>query len=342
MWKNILIVSMIFVFCACTKNENYNPPVFPEERKIEGIYIAENLLISYAYGMCVDNNYVYVLALSDKKWVQVYDKNTGLHLGSFVGQGRGPGEVSMAESITLSKDGKYISVYDQAQRRLVTYAVSGLEEMPLLSYEKDVSFSLVDGAVRNAWPLGNYLLVNGQLGIQDGNPKRFQLLENNQVVNEYNDYPVDAREQQLAFLSPQVCFSPSLENMATGIFYGGILETFHLADGAISSTGIYKFYEPLVNWKSGAPKPEAGMRYGFSSMCATEDLIYTVLIGDEDPNKLNHISVFDWNGLGIAKYYTEQLVFKLAAIKDEIYALTFEPGEGFSLYKYNGTKRQFE
>lgn len=334
MWKNILIVSMIFIFCACTKNENYNPPVFPEERKIEGVCLAKDLLISYAYGMCVDDSHIYVLALADKKWVQVYDRNTGLHLGGFVGQGKGPGEVSVGESITLSKDGKHISVYDQAQRRLVTYGVSGLEGMPLLSYEKDISFALIDGVVRNAWPLEKNLLVNGQLGSQDGNPKRFQLLENKRVVDEYNDYPVDTREQQLAFLSPQVCFSPSFEKMATGIFYGGILETFHLADGKISSAGIYKFYEPLVDWKSGAPKPEAGMRYGFSSMCATEDLIYTVLIGDEDPNKLNHISVFDWNGFGIAKYYTEQLVFKLAAIKDEIYALTFEPSEGFSLYKY--------
>ena len=68
------------------------------------------------------------------------------------------------------------------------------------------------------------------------------------------------------------------------------------------------------------------------------DLIYTVLVGDEDPNKLNHISVFDWEGNAMIKYCTEQLVFKLACMEEEegkLYALTFEPAKGFSLYLYN-------
>lgn len=337
MRKVILSLLLVVILCACRKNDSYTVPVFPVEKELKGTCLSDELLISYAYDMCVDDKFIYVLALADNKWVQVYDKHTGEHLGAFVGQGQGPGEVSVGESMTLERTGRYLSVYDQAQRRLVTYCISKADT-PMLSFERDVNFMDLKGAVRNVWPLESSLLVNGQLGEQDGAPKRFQLLDGKEIVAAYNDFPVESREQQLTFLSPKVCFSPSLGKMATGILYGGILEVFELSDKGISLEGVHKFYDPKVKIGSGNIEPDSGMKYGFSSMCATEDLIYTVLIGDEDPNKLNHISVFDWEGNAMIRYCTEQLVFNLACMEAEagkLYALTFEPAKGFSLYVYN-------
>lgn len=337
MRKIILSSLLIIVLCACAKNDNYTAPVFPIEKELKGACLSSDLLFSYAYDMCVDNDFIYVLALADNKWVQVYDKHTGEHLGAFVGQGQGPGEVSVGESMTLERTDRCLSVYDQAQRRLVTYRISK-DGIPMLSFEKDMNLINLEGAVRNVWPLKNSYLVNGQLGEQDGTPKRFQLWNEKEIVATYNKFPVEAREQQLTFLSPKVCFSPSLDKMATGILYGGILEIFQLSDKSISLEGIHKFYEPKVSLGTGNINPDSGMKYGFSSMCATDDLIYTVLVGDEDPNKLNHISVFDWEGNAMIKYCTEQLVFKLACMEEEegkLYALTFEPAKGFSLYLYN-------
>jgi len=34
-------------------------------------------MISYAYDMAVDSRYVYILALSEGKWLHVYDKHDG-------------------------------------------------------------------------------------------------------------------------------------------------------------------------------------------------------------------------------------------------------------------------
>lgn len=333
----ILSLLLVVIFCACTKNDNYIAPVFPVEKELKGTCISDELFISYAYDMCVDDKFIYLLALADNKWVQVYDKYTGEHCGAFVGQGQGPGEVSVGESMTLERTGQYLSVYDQAQRRLLTYRISK-DDTPMLSFEKDVNFMDLEGAIRNVWPLESSLLVNGQLGEQDGTPKRFQLLNRKEIVAAYNDFPVEAREQQLACLSPKVCFSPSLDKMATSTLYGGILEVFELSENDISLSGVHKFYEPKVKIGSGNIEPDSGMKYGFSSMCATEELIYTVLIGDEDPNKLNHISVFDWEGNAMIRYCTEQLLFKLSCMEAEaekLYALTFEPAKGFSLYMYN-------
>ena len=50
------------------------------------------------------------------------------------------------------------------------------------------------------------------------------------------------------------------------------------------------------------------------------------LIGDSDPNKLNNISVFDWNGKGLIRYKTDKQIFKLSCYPgnpSELYALTF-------------------
>lgn len=94
--------------------------------------------------------------------------------------------------------------------------------------------------------------------------------------------------------------------MATGTLYGGILEIFHLSDSSISLSDVYRLYEPSVSFSSGDLIPEKDMKYGFSAMSATDDVIYSVLIGDPDPNKLNNISVFDWNGKGLIRYKTSK------------------------------------
>ena len=163
MRSKILSMLLTIVFCACTKNNNYTVPIFPVENELKGTCLSSELMISYAYDMCVGNNFIYVLALADNKWVQVYDRHTGEHLGGFVGQGQGPGEVSVGESMTLGQTGRFLSVYDQVQRRLVTYRISR-DNLPVLSFEKDVNFMDLKGAIRNVWPLENTLLVNGLQG----------------------------------------------------------------------------------------------------------------------------------------------------------------------------------
>ena len=73
-------------------------------------------------------------------------------------------------------------------------------------------------------------------------------------------------------------------------------------------------------------------------MCATEERIYTVLIGDESTKNSNHVSVFDWDGNGIVKYHTGQSLFKLAISdvdQDKLYALTFDSSKGLSLFVYD-------
>ena len=330
-----LYVAVLFSLYSCASESTYKEPQFIEEHEITGECLSDDLMISYAYDMAVDNRYVYILALSEGKWLHVYDKNDGRYLGSNVSAGQGPGEIHTASYLIF--DGDDLQIYDQSQKKLFNYSVRTDNDSLQVSFVDDVSFSSCNGTVRRAWDLGGQYLVDGQLGAEKVGQKRFQLYDGNSVVCQYNNFPVENEDMKKTFLSPNVCFSPSKNKMAIGTLYGGVLETFDLSSASIAKSGVYWFYEPLVSFKEGELAPATDMKYGFSAMCATDDAIYSVLIGDSDPNNLYNISVFDWNGKGLARYKTDKLIFKLSCysgIPSELYALTFSPSEGFSLFLY--------
>lgn len=335
MKSNVLKAMLIVSLCSCSSAKTYNEPQFIEEHEITGKCLSDDLMISYAYDMAVDSRYVYILALSEGKWLHVYDKHDGRYLGSTVHAGQGPGEIHTA--LSLMVDGDNLQIYDQSQKKLFNYSVKNEDDSLQVSFVDDVNFSSCSGIVRRAWDLGGQYLVDGQLGVEKTGQKRFQLYDGNFVVSQYNDFPVENEDMKKAFLSPNVCFSPSKNKMATGTLYGGVLETFDLSSTSISLSGVYRFYEPLVSFKAGELVPATDMKYGFSAMCATDDVIYSVLIGDSDVNNLYNISIFDWNGKGLARYKTDRQIFKLSCYSgtpSELYALTYSRSEGFSLYLY--------
>ena len=330
------LLGILIILCSCSSGKEYNEPQFVEKEEIRGECLSDDLMISYAYDMAVDDQYIYILASSQGKWVHVYDKSDGQYRGSHVLTGQGPGEVHTASSLTVDKD--KLQIYDQSQMKLLTYSLKKASDSLQISFMDDVSFSSNKGIVRRAWLFADSLyLSDGQLGAENKKQKRFQLYDGHSVIYSYDDFPVQGEDLEKVFLFPQICFSPSKDKMATGTLYGGILEIFHLSDSSISLSDVYRFYEPSVSFSSGDLIPEKDMKYGFSAMSATDDVIYSVLIGDSDPNKLNNISVFDWNGRGLIRYKTDKQIFKLSCYpgnQSELYALTFSPSEGFSLYLY--------
>lgn len=328
-------MGILIILCSCSSGKEYNEPQFVKKEEIRGECLSDDLMISYAYDMAVDDQYIYILASSQGKWVHVYDKSDGQYRGSHVLTGQGPGEVHTASSLTVDKD--KLQIYDQSQMKLLTYSLKKQATVcRFLLWMMSVFFQQRHCPPSMAFADSLYL-SDGQLGAENKKQKRFQLYDGHSVIYSYDDFPVQGEELEKVFLFPQICFSPSKDKMATGTLYGGILEIFHLSDSSISLSDVYRFYEPSVSFSSGDLIPKKDMKYGFSAMSATDDVIYSVLIGDSDPNKLNNISVFDWNGKGLIRYKTDKQIFKLSCYPgnpSELYALTFSPSEGFSLYLY--------
>ena len=106
----VTTIIMVVSFLSCqNKKEVYNVPNFPTEKRLTSHIITDSALIAYSYGMCVDDQSIYILSLVDNNWIQVYDKQTGALAGSGVKQGQGPGEVVMGISFYFDRESHLLS-----------------------------------------------------------------------------------------------------------------------------------------------------------------------------------------------------------------------------------------
>lgn len=339
MRKSVLLTSLFIglIMVACVSSEAYAPPVFPVIKQMDSKRLSEGLVLHYPFDMCIDGDNLFVLALAEKTWLQVYNKKTGAYVGSFISKGQGPGEIVTGTMLHYDASRRSIAIYDETSVKLLTYSIGDdLENLLILDSEK--SFYMLDGIVRRVWPLDNSCyLVDGQLGGKLGEQKRFQLLSHDEVTYEFNEYSVTSEEEKLAFLSPGIALSPDKGKMAVGTLYGGILELYDISE-KLSLKDIRRFYPPILRYSSGAIRSTEETIWGFSTLCATSSNLYTVLIGGKDPNLLNNISVFNWNGEEQIRYETDCSVFRLCSSEEEpdkLYGIAVSDDKEFYLVSFD-------
>ena len=107
----IAIVTGFFFSCQ-SKNVVYDEPSFPKEKSVTAHLLTDTALISYPYGMCVDDRNIYILSLMEDQWVQAYDKQTGAFVGSGVKRGQGPGEVVVGISFSFDQEDHLENIHD--------------------------------------------------------------------------------------------------------------------------------------------------------------------------------------------------------------------------------------
>lgn len=336
-WKKLLIcICLSMALFSCTSNKSdqtYAPPVFSVTKELKSNQLSDGMLISYPFDMFVTGDYVFVLALADNTWLQVFQKTTGKHVGGLIGRGQGPGEIINATTLSYDEVNRMLFVFDEAAKKLLSYQLNN-DADNLISYIEEKAFNALDGVVRRAWPMYNESFL---VDVQPGEQKRFQLYSDNKATNEYNQFPVDLEEQRFSFMSATVALSPDREKMVVGTLYGGILEIFNLSE-KIELTKVRKFYRPEVQYQGGALRRTDETIWGFSTLCATRKHIYGVLIGDKNPNLFNNISVFDWDGDEVAKYNTDCLVLRICASEqepDKLYGIAFSADKEFYLVSFS-------
>ena len=153
---------------------------------------------------------------------------------------------------------------------------------------------------------------------------------------DYNDFPIDTPEERSVWLSPAIAVSPDCKKMVVGTLYGGVLELFDLSKG-IELKAIRKFYPPVVQYLSGTIQNTKETVWGFSALCATDEKVYSVFIGDKNPNLFNNLSVFDWDGRELIKYNTDCLILRIcASIREpnKLYGIAFSKTREFYLVSF--------
>lgn len=321
---------------SCSKPQEYTPPMFPKEIELQSIPIVEDAILSFPCDVCVDQNYVYVLSMVGNTWLQVYDKQSGEYKGGYIPRGQGPGELTIGFNLFYDESKHTISIFDTGSMKLLSYQIQE-EPDKLLSLLEEKPFYDHEVVVRRLWHLpSGQELVDGQLGEGRKQQKRFQLLLCNRwLISEYNDFPVEAQEERMAYLDPQVAISPDGKKMAAGIFYGAVLETFTLSD-SIQLASLRKFYPSHIRYEGGTINETNETVYGFISLCGSDKYLYSVFVGNKDPNQLNHIAVFDWNGREIVKYHIDCSVVRICASRDDktLYAVAYSKDKGFYLVSF--------
>ena len=325
--------SLLCAFCvlalsACRNvRKEYVSPVFSKTEKLASNRIsAEGMILYIPFGMFVEGDYIYVLALVEHKWLQVYDKHSGELVKQLLTEGQGPGEVISGFMMDYNTSSHTLSIYDQAQRKHLFYRVDEKGELTLLQ-EKRLNFTGIYGIIRRMWPLNEQLsLVDGQLDSVPSklpvgnNLKRFQLLADEKIVGSYNEFPIEGVDKR-SFLDLSVSLSPDRQRMALGTRKGAILETFDISADGVKLRNTRKFYPANLDPETFVETPET--KVGFLSVCATEDKIYTVFgEPDEKTQHVNTISVFDWDGKELVQYETDC----------NLYSLYYTPQEPSKLY----------
>lgn len=326
---------------ACTSNkEIYKEPDFPIEKQLvsKTITPADSLLIQYAYGLYADEEDLYVLTLKDKQWLHVYDKQSGKQVASGIPYGQGPGEITSGVTLSFNSQEQTFDIYDERLRKLFTYRYD--KQTHDFSFIDSRSFTSQQGIVRRAWTLDEHLvLTDAQQGHADTRKTRFQLYRNDSLVSHYDIFPTTDEQVYPAFvLNSVTSLSPDRKKLATATLFGGILETFNLDHANITPLSTRYFYPPHIQFEGGSIHPTPETIYGFSTICASNERVYAVLIGEKDPNRFNKICVFDWKGQEIAQYHTDCLVFSLSICpseKNKLYAIAFSREEGFYLVSFD-------
>ena len=332
MWKKILILffALLFFSCSCRQKEVYRPPSFPFEDKIEMHLLSPSLQLSYPLGIFTAGDCIIVFGYSREGWIHVYDKNDGNYLGSHIRSGRGPGEVLNGTVMQVSAAEGVLQVFDETTMEMYQYDISRLKYGNVEFLGKK-SFPASCIPVRSAWRISDEMyLLNGGAVLLGGQSGRFQLLRDDALVSSYEEFPVKDEIRRKTFLSTVTALSPDRTKFADGTLFGGILETFDIGEEGIALNACRMFFPPEITFESGVVKHKRGMKWGFSAICASDEVLYGVFIGDEDPSCFNNISMFDWNGTELARYKTDCNILRLCCDTDRpdrIYAVSVKDGE---------------
>ena len=337
---------LIFICVVCTAlchscgnaSSEYKEPVFREKGQLDAVILNDTLDMFYPFEMAVSDNHVLVLASNGSSYLQAYDKCTGAYAGGFILKGRGPGEISSAGNMTFDGEEGIVSVYDPRTSKIVSYRLleDGLLE---LEYVSEKSFADIGKPLRRVWDLKEEgYFIDGQIGVEDGIQGRFQIINEDGLQSQWNRFPVDDETEKMAYFSTLSTISPDRRHFADATLYGAILETFELSGGIISPGGCRRFLQPVFDFEDGVIVPKDKTTFGFTSLCATDDCIFGVYVGNSDADTFNNISTFDWNGKEMCRYETDCNNLRIGchhADDRKIYAVAANPDRTFSLVYYD-------
>lgn len=321
------VMALMCVAIGCNSNANYryHEANFDDEREAIIQQVGEELEIGIPYDLCKEGTYLYVLAYTPDCWLHIYDIKTGSKVSDAIRVGRGPGEGVRITSMDYFAEEQNLFVFDTELHKTLVYHLDG--NTGQATFEKEIQHPL-EGVIRKCHHLGNELyLYEGYLPGDDNNT-RFTLSDGKKALDTYNIYPDVSREyDRVAFLQANTKGVPDTDAVVSGTFYGAVLECFHISKNHIEPTAIRLLEKPEMDESSSTVDIKAGSKYGFLTLCPTQDYIYATYINSTNPGDLRSIVSFDWKGREKIKYTADRNIFRLCPgdKRDELFGISISP-----------------
>ncbi len=299
---------------------------FPEQvsRNWEILTNSETI-IPKPVGIVCDSNSIDVLGLFSEKWVHKYDISTGAETGDIIIAGQGPKDCINAVSIRLTDNGRSIDLYDYVARKIKKYGLDG-------NFNSEQSFPDELKGIWNAWSLSENRALLAYPQKKDSEYRRtFVIIEGDSIVGQYDmlTQELQANPEMTLYLQSTYSLAPDGKHLAYATVQGGVLEFFSIDSNSIALT-FSKIVFPVEYEDDGNNrKLKNGYPIGFTSICATDSLVYAPYSGTKNEKEATKIGVWKWDGKPVKRIDTDAMILKLTVNDDKITAVVLKNDEIF-------------
>lgn len=334
--EKLVIILFLFVVAIGCKKDIYSgmdfiPPIFTDTVCVKAKILNDTIFTKSAWGMASYKDYVVLSANIDDYLLHLYDKNSGLRVKSFAKLGRGPQEVIAIQNFHINEEQGILTAFSQAEKNISIFHLDSIiqnkkhfmDKISLKGYDKMTFFEaykchegfLLYGAKCEPYPQGS----------------RFTLLsEEGKYLVSYDQYPVKSYgkdslntrgEWGQLFLSRTM--SPDGTKFAEATQIGLILETLNI-NRNIERICLKGYFKPHYYTEGNKKIFTSKTQYGALYLSSSNKYLYILSYdGDNTPNPIHDIQVFDWNGNPIKKYCIDCYLLNVCPdeSKGKLYAL---------------------
>lgn len=333
-----ILLSTFFIVSSCSRpvsdTQDVRSVLLADKDTLAWTLLQADELIPFPVDLGIQGSAIMVCGLYNGKWIHTFDKVSGESVSGYARAGQGPEEVVKAWNTSFTND-TTICVYDGDTRKLEFYNLSTgtyltTADVTTLKTVLHNSWAMSDSTALFKYPvrLGDYQFSRG-FAIAD--------LRSGEIISDYEFIPDEFVDNTTPLiLQSSLAISPDKKHFVSVTTNGGTIEMFEIDNHAIKP--LYAKYVFPVEFieKNGIKFLKPNSEYGFVTVCASNDRVYTTYAASVDDIDATKLAIWDWQGNLLKSYETDYTIYKLAydTATGTIYGLVVDE-EGPALARLN-------
>jgi|GEM_PF-1782396 hypothetical protein len=344
--KSYFCIFIAILLLGCRGPEQdplaFIPPVFPETVEVTPAYLETDMISSQPIDMHIRDTAILIISYDGKYLLQAIDKRSGKHISGMIHRGRGPGEMSGIQTLSVLGD--------------AIYAYSIMEaKMQIYHSFSDYAAAQPDSVIYfGNRSVGAILPFKDRyVGWSRSIEKRYITFDKDGVeTSAYSKYPElpgvsDMHTIRSIWWPSQLLrVKPDQSKFVVSRCRGAMLEIFSLAGDTISLLKEKRFYPPKVKvLERGEVESLPEEILGLTYAATTDKYIYAVFQGKSTFDTSvsdNWVYVFNWEGEPVRSYKVKGGVARIAfdAPERRMYIQTRTADGGEDRYGYFTVKEK--